>query len=136
MQISIKSRYGLRAMMYLAKAKRICSAKEISQKEKIPFDFLEKIFSKLQQQDLVKSQRGARGGYFLAKSPRKISLREILKALESEEIFSVLCKRKHYFSKKKCPIKRVWKKIQETLNSTLNSITLADLVDKKHEKEE
>ncbi|MCD6270578.1 Rrf2 family transcriptional regulator [bacterium] len=131
MQISIRSRYGLRAMVYLAKAQRTCSAKEICQKEEIPFDFLEKIFSRLQQAGLIKSQRGARGGYFLAKPPRKISIREILRALENEEIFSVLCKRKHRFSKKKCPIKKVWKRIRETLSSTLEKITLADLCEKK-----
>ena len=128
MQISIKSRYGLRAMVYLAKAERICSAKEISQKEKIPFDFLEKIFSKLQQNGLIKSQRGTGGGYFLAKSPQKINVREILRVLEHKEIFPVLCKRKHCFSKKKCPIRSVWKKIQKSLNSTLDAITLADLI--------
>ncbi len=128
MQISIKSRYGLRAMVYLAKTERTCSVKEISQEEKIPFDFLEKIFSELQQKGLVKSQRGARGGYFLAKSPQKISAREILKTLENKEIFSVTCRRKHCFFKKKCPVKSVWEKIQETLNSTLDTITLADLI--------
>jgi len=134
MQISIKSRYGLRAMVYLAKAKKTCSAKEISQKEKIPFDFLEKIFSKLQQHGLVNSRRGVNGGYLLAKSPRKISIGEILKALENKEIFQVLCKKKRYPSRKKCPIREVWEKIKENLNSTLNSITLADLVDKKYAK--
>ena len=128
MQISIKSRYGLRAMVYLARAERICSAKEISQKEKIPFDFLEKIFSKLQQNGLIKSRRGTGGGYFLSKSPRKINVREILMVLEHKEIFPVLCKRKHCFPKKKCPIRNVWKKIQKSLNSTLDAITLAHLI--------
>ena len=49
MQISIKARYGLRAMVYLAKVGRTCSVKEISQKENIPFDFLEKIISRLEK---------------------------------------------------------------------------------------
>lgn len=128
MQISIKSRYGLRAMVYLARVERVCSVKEISQKEKIPFDFLEKIFSKLQHDGLIKSQRGVGGGYFLAKPPQRISVREILKVLENKEIFSVLCKRKHHSSQKKCPIKSVWKKIQKNLNFTLDAITLADLI--------
>jgi len=114
-------------MVHIAKVKKVCSAKEISQKEKIPFDFLEKIFSKLQQKGLVKSQRGARGGYFLAKPPQKISVREIIGALENKEIFSVTCKRKHCFSKKKCPVKKVWKKIKKNLSSTLEEITLVDL---------
>ena len=131
MQISIKSRYGLRTMVYLAKTKRICSAKEISQKEKIPFDFLEKIFSRLQKEGLVKSQKGPRGGYFLDKSPKKISVREILRVFENKEIFSIQCKRKRYLSKKKCPIKNIWRQIHQILNSTLEKITLADLCEKK-----
>jgi len=131
MQISIKSRYGLRAMVYLAKTKKVCSVKEISQKEKIPFDFLEKIFSQLQKKGLVNSQRGVGGGYFLDKSPKKISVKEILGALENKEIFSIQCKRKHHFSKKKCPIKKIWKRIQQVLNSTLEKITLADLCENK-----
>jgi len=118
-------------MVYLAKAKRVCSVKEISQKEKIPFDFLEKIFSKLQKEGLVKSQRGPRGGYFLDKSPKKISVREILRVFENKEIFSIQCKRKRYLSKKKCPIKNIWRQIHQILNSTLEKITLADLCEKK-----
>ena len=74
----------LRSIVYSAKAGRTCSVKEISQKEKIPFDFLEKIFSELQQEGLIKSRKEARGGYFLAKSPRKISVREILVVLENK----------------------------------------------------
>jgi len=127
MQISIRSRYSLRAMVYLAKAQKTCSAKEISQKEKIPFNFLEKIFLKLQREGLIKSRKGVKGGYFLAKPPQRISIREILKVSEDKEIFSVRCKKRHYPSKKKCPIKKVWKKIQKTLNSALDAITLADL---------
>jgi Rrf2 family protein len=64
MQVSIKSRYGLRAMVYLAKAKRICSTREISQKENTPFNFLEKIISKLEKEGLAKAKRGSQGDIF------------------------------------------------------------------------
>lgn len=129
MKISNRSRYGLRAMVYLAKNKRICSIKEISQKENIPFDFLEKIVSKLEKEGLVKAQRGFQGGYRLAYSPQKISVGKILKTLEST-IFSISCKKdsSSQRKKKKCPIKNVWKKIQNTLTSTLDSVTLADVI--------
>ena len=131
MRISTRSRYGLRAMAYLARAGRVCSAKEISQKEKIPFDFLEKIFSKLQKENLVKSQKGAKGGYLLARPPQKISVGEILRVLEGKEIFSVFCRKKRCLSQKKCPIRDVWEKIQEVLNSTLEETTLLDLTKRK-----
>ena len=130
MKISNKSRYGLRAMVYLAKNKKICSIKEISQKENIPFDFLEKIVSKLEKEGLVKSQRGAQGGYFLACPPQEISLGKILKTLEGT-IFSISCRKdpSSQRKKKKCPIKKVWEKIQNILTSTLDSITLADIIE-------
>lgn len=132
MKISTKSRYGLRAMFYLAKSGKICSAKEIARKEKIPFDFLEKIFSKLQKEGLIKSKRGIKGGYFLAKTPKRITVGEILKTLENKEIFSITCLKRQHLSKKKCPIRNVWDKILKVLNFTLEKITLADLI--KYEK--
>jgi len=121
-------------MVYLAKTKRICSAREISQKEKIPFDFLEKIISNLKNKGLVKAQRGANGGYFLVLRPDEISLGKILKVLEAP-ILTVSCQRKTkgYLQsrKKKCVLKDVWIKTEKILNTTLNSITLADLIDEK-----
>ena len=74
MRVSKKTQYGLRAMVYLAKyssKEKICPLKEISQKEDIPFDFLEKIISELQTARLVKAKKGVQGGYFLTKHPKK-----------------------------------------------------------------
>ena len=77
MQISKKSQYGLRALVYLAKeasSDTVCSIKEISKAEDIPFDFLEKILSELEKEDLVKAKKGAQGGYFLNKKPKQITV--------------------------------------------------------------
>jgi len=136
MRISNRSRYGLRAIVYLANNKKICSIKEISEKENIPFGFLEKIVSKLEKGNLVKAQRGSRGGYYLACSPKEISIEKILKTLE-DTMFSIPCKKDCSYQRrrKKCPVKNVWEKIQDALNSTLSSITLADLINDKHNKE-
>ena len=135
MRVSKKSQYGLRAMVYLAsvfsKKNNIRSLKEISQKENISFDYLEKIISQLEKKGLVGAKRGIRGGYFLKRSPQKISVGEIISTLEST-MFPVKClaKEKRYNCprKKTCKTVNVWKKVQEVLNSTLNSITLADLL--------
>jgi len=122
-------------MVYLAsvfgKKNNIRSLKEISQKENISFDYLEKIISQLEKKGLVRSKRGIRGGYSLKRSPQKISVGEIINTLEST-MFPVKClaKEKRYNCprKKTCKTVNVWKKVQEVLNSTLNSITLADLL--------
>lgn len=122
-------------MVYLANPRlrnKACPLKKISEEEGIPFNFLEKIFSKLKKADLVEAEKGVQGGYFLVRSPQKITVGEIIKVLEGT-IAPVLCiakeQEKRYFCprKKKCKTKNVWREIRDTLNSTLNSITLADL---------
>jgi Rrf2 family protein len=131
-KISKKSQYGLRAMLFLAKnydpfggAKQVCSTKKISKEEGIPFDFLEKIISKIERADLVKSKKGILGGYFLAKSPKKINVREVISVLE-DNIKSVDC---GLCSKlETCSAKNVWQKLDASFNKTLNSITLAELI--------
>jgi len=136
MKISAKTQYGLRAMVYLAKTRKISSLKEISENEKIPFDFLEKIISKLEKAKLVKSKRGAQGGYALSRPSSKITTGEIIKILEGT-IAPVLCIAEEKSKKfdcpheKKCLTKNVWKKVQDALNETLNSIILADLINEK-----
>ena len=125
-------------MVYLAHPcfkNNVCSLKKISQDEEIPFDFLEKIFLKLKKSHLISAKKGIQGGYFLAKKPEKIKVSQIIKVLEGT-MAPVSCiakeKEKRIFCprEKKCLTKNLWRKIAETLNQTLNSITLADLIRK------
>ena len=129
-KISTKSQYGLRAMVYLAKCqKRICPLKEISRKEGISFDYLEKIISKLEKANLVKAKKGVEGGYFLAKPAKKIKAGDIVRILEGRtNLVKCLPGGCYCPREKKCLTKNFWGKIQKTLDSVLNSITLADLV--------
>jgi Rrf2 family cysteine metabolism transcriptional repressor len=132
LRISTRSQYGLRAMIYLAKYQdKICPLKVISKKESISFDYLEKIISKLEKAGLIKAKKGVQGGYFLGRSPLKIKIGEIIRVLEGEKGL-VKCLAKNYrcpFAEK-CLSKKFWGKIQNSLNSTLNSVTLADLIKK------
>jgi Rrf2 family protein len=130
MKISTRSQYGLRAMVYLARffdKNKISSLKEISKAEKISFDYLEKIVSKLEKANLVESKKGVHGGYFLARSPKKIKIGEIINILEGKT-FLVKCISQSCPREKKCLTKSFWQKIQNSLNSALNSLTLADLI--------
>jgi len=131
-RFSTKSQYGLRAMTYLAKnPRRILSLKEISKKEGISFDYLEKILSKLEKAKLIRAKKGARGGYFLVKSASKIKTGDIIRTLEGRTILVKCLPRGCYCPReKKCLTKSFWGKIQKTLDSALNSITLADLIRK------
>jgi len=128
-KISTKSQYGLRAMVYLARQNKICSLKEISKNENIPFDYLGKILTELEKAKFIKSKKGFQGGYFLAKKPSKIKIGEIIKILE-KEFFLVKCIKGFCPREKNCLAKNFWKKIQKVFISTLNSITLSDLIKK------
>ena len=137
MKISKKSQYGLRAMVYLAKVfkkDKVFPLREIAKKEGISFDYLEKIISKLKKAGFLKVKRGVRGGYFLAKSPAKIKIGEIIKTLEGTiGLVKCIAKGQKYYCprEKKCLTKNFWKRIQDSLNFALNSITLADLIKRK-----
>lgn len=124
-------------MVYLTKVfkkDKVFPLREIAKKEDISFDYLEKIISKLEKANLVKSKKGVQGGYSLARPPAKIKIGEIIKTLEGETYLVKCIARKQRFicpREKKCLTRNLWKKIQEVLNSALNSITLADLIQTK-----
>lgn len=133
-RVSTRSQYGLRAMVCLAKAHReICPLRVIAKKEGLSFDYLEKIIAKLVKAKLIKTKKGAKGGYSLTRNPSRIKIGEIIRALEGKDglvscitdkgVKSVACP-----MSKECLARNFWVKIQKSLNSTLNSITLADLI--------
>lgn len=84
--ISTKGVYGLTAMYELSKHERETpmQIKEISSNANIPQNYLEQLLSKLRRAELVKSIRGAKGGYILAKEPEDIIVKDILIALEDD----------------------------------------------------
>lgn len=123
-QVSKKSQYGLRAITYLAKVKRVASLKEMAKAEAIPFDFLEKIVSKLEKAGLLKSKKGSQGGYTLAKNPGEINAKDIVDALENTTAVDCSFCGKY----RECLAKNVWKKIDGSISKTLKSITLANLI--------
>lgn len=135
MKISKKAQYALTAMVHLArkKAQKVAglgrgrnavSIREISNIEKVPFEFLSKIFSVLEKAGLVRAIYGSNGGYVLAKSPGKISAMDIVQLLEKVNTVDCrLCAKS-----RKCLTKSVWGRVDLAVNKTLSSITLADLV--------
>lgn len=128
LKISTRSQYGLLAMAYLARNnKKVLSLQKISEAEGIPFDYLEKIISQLKKKNLVKSKKGFSGGYFLTKNPSKIKVGEIIRTLD-EEIALVKCLKDSCPKEKDCLTKNFWEKLNENINLTLDSISLAELI--------
>jgi len=128
MKISKKTQYGLRAIIFLAKNKgEIVPLSEISKREKIPFYYLEKIFSLLEKAKLVKAKKGVQGGYFLTKDPQKIKVKKVLECLEGKtklaQCLFGFCARE-----KECSAKILWKELDKSINKTLNNINLKKLI--------
>jgi Rrf2 family transcriptional regulator, cysteine metabolism repressor len=86
MKLSNRTIYGIKLMLLLATAyeSKVVSLHEIAESENISLKFLENIISAIKKKGLVKVKRGAKGGYFLSRSAEKITMKEILNALETD----------------------------------------------------
>ena len=125
MKLSTKTYYGLRAMIRLTKEEKLCSVKEISVKERIPEKYLEKIFQELRNDGFLVSQKGAGGGYLLARPAAKIKAGDIIMALE-KEAFLTKCQASCPMARQ-CSAKTFWREMEQSFEASMGSTTLADL---------
>ena len=129
MKISTKGRYGLRAMVDLTEHQNegAIPLREISERQKISIQYLEQIFATLRKSDLVKSIRGVNGGYILNKSPEKITVGDIIIVLEGP-LAPVDCLIENECDLiDDCVTHNVWRKVQNSIEDVLDSITLQQL---------
>lgn len=127
MKLSSKSRYGLRAMVYIAERGDVVSLASVARDTATSEAYLEQLFSLLKKAGLVKSVRGANGGYKLAKAACKITIGEIVRALE-DELEIVDCISGECQSKCNCVSHKVWRTLYDAINDALDSITLAGVL--------
>lgn len=117
-------------MIFLAKNNgKVFSLKEVSKREGIPFDYLEKIISRLKRANLVLAKKGIKGGYFLARPSSKIKIGQIIKALEKRK-HQIKCLFSYCPRENICSAKIFWKKLERAINFTLNSTKLSQLIKK------
>lgn len=134
MKISTKGRYGLRLMLDLASeySGELVPLKEIAARQGLSDKYLEQIITPLNKSGLVKSVRGSRGGYKLAKQPERITVGEVLRVLEGS--FSpVSCVDDNGESCERsanCPSFTLWKEIKESIEQIVDNRTLADIINK------
>lgn len=131
MKISTKGRYGLRAILDIAinSEGESITLKSIADRQGISETYLEQLIPSLKKAGLVKSVRGAQGGYLLAHPASEISVGQILRALEGS-MAPVACidNTEICGAKDACVSRMVWDKIQDSINNTIDAITLLDLV--------
>jgi len=135
MRLSTRSRYGTRLILELALRydEGPVYLKEISSVQELSSKYLGQLIIPLKIAGIVKSSRGAHGGYYLAKSPDKIKMSEVIKALEGP-VFLVDCLENPDICNRTtdCITRFFWNEINETLNEKLESITLFDMVERCH----
>jgi len=132
MKLSSRTRYGIRAMLELAfeYGKKPLQIKSIADRENISNKYLEQLIAMLKSAGLVRSVRGPRGGYMLAKPPQEISLKDIFVTLEGP-ITSVDCLKHSEFTPNctDCATRQIWNEIQDAISNVLSSKTLRDLLE-------
>ena len=138
MKLSTKIRYGTRAILELASrfGEGPIELKEIARSQEISIKYLEQVIIPLRTAGIVKSARGSKGGYSLAKPPSEICLFDVVETLEGPLYLvdcikdSKLCRRSS-----SCVPRDIWSEVSDALHRVLKSITLEEMVRRKIEKE-
>jgi len=137
MKLSTKGRYGARLMLDLAvhHGKGQVLLKDIAKRQEISEKYLGHLMPPLKAVGLINSSRGAHGGYSLNKSPKKITLGQIVRAVEGDmsivECVSSpdVCDRVDF-----CVTRDIWNEISKKVADVLDSVTLQDMVAKHNKK--
>lgn len=131
MKISTRGRYGTRLMVELAKegSDHPVPLSKIAKRQEISVKYLEQLIIPLKRAGLIKSVRGARGGYILSMSPSEISMARILEVLENG-LFFVRCVElpEECDRSATCITRNLWSFLQDAFYQRLDSLTLADVV--------
>ncbi|MEL7039133.1 MAG: Rrf2 family transcriptional regulator [Cyanobacteria bacterium J06592_8] len=128
-ELSCKSQYALLALLELAAhypQGEPCQIRQIAQQHNIPERYLEQLLATLKRSGLVRSQRGAKGGYLLAKEPSQITLLDVVICLEGQ----IASSPEQNHSLESQIIGEVWQEAHQIANSVLQKYTLKDLCEK------
>jgi len=138
MKISTKIRYGTRAMLELAchYGEGPIELREIAKREDISLKYLEQVIVPLRTAGLVKSARGSKGGYSLAKHPSEIYLKDLVETLDGPlNLIECLKDPKVCQKVPSCITRDIWQEVSEAIDGIFHSVTLEDMVHRKKEKE-
>ncbi len=134
MQVSARADYAMRAVAELARAaieeEGPVKGERLSEEQGIPRKFMENILLDLKHSGIVRTQRGAAGGYWLAHPPAEVSLADIFRAVEGPlaNIRGEFPETVEYKGAAK-PLREVWIAVRANLRAVLETVTLADLVE-------
>jgi Rrf2 family protein len=132
MKISTKGRYALRLMLDLAMqaGDEYIPLKQVSERQEVSVKYLEQIINILVKAGYVKGVRGSKGGYKLAGSPESYTVGMILRLTEGS-LMPVAClddENNECPRHNECMTLPLWKKLNDAINSVVDNVTLADLI--------
>ena len=130
MRLTTKGRFAVTAMVDLAmrQTRGPVTLAAISERQHISLSYLEQLFGRLRRRSLVNSVRGPGGGYNLAREAERISVAEIIAAVD-EPIDATQCEgRENCHEDKRCMTHDLWATLTKKMNDYLSSVSLADLV--------
>jgi len=134
MRVTTWAEYGLIVSIHLARraGHGPVAARELSEQERLPHDYVEQILLRLRRAHIVDSVRGAKGGYLLAREPQAVSVKDVIQASE-HVTFEVNCDLHRVDDERcdpgtACSIRPVWRLLERRINDLLAGITLADLL--------
>lgn len=134
MKLSTRGRYGVRAMFELAcnYGHGPMTLRTIAEKQGVSESYLEQLLASLRKSGLIRSTRGAQGGYQLSRSPEQISVGDVIRILEGPiapvecvSEFSSVCS-----NSDKCVTRLIWKEVKECIENVFDNITLQDMCNK------
>lgn len=136
MRVTTWTEYSLIISIHLARQGRRgatpVAARELAEVERLPGDYVEQILLRLRRAGIVESVRGAKGGYFLARDPAAITVRDVMAASE-HQTFEMNCENHPVDADRcspgtQCVIRPVWQALQRRIDDFLAGVTLADLL--------
>ncbi len=131
MRITRETDYGIRCVLYLASRTNGAVAEEISETQGIPKAFTPKVMQKLKKAGIVRSTRGVKGRYFLAKRPEEITLYDVVEVLNGPLGLNIcVVDRKSCDRVDKCSVHPVWMELTERFIEALKSHTIESLKNK------
>lgn len=133
MKLSTKGKYGLYAMLFLARheGEGPQSLKAIAEAG-TPEAYLEQLLGSLRRAELVSTVRGAQGGYRLSRPAEEITARDVLEAVEGPFHLSDCVGEESACARQEdCPAREAWEYLTDQFNALLSGITLRDILDKK-----
>jgi len=132
MKLTRAAEYAIRGTLGLAlhaKSRTPVLVSQIAEEQEVSPAFLAKIFQQLVKAGIVKSHRGVKGGFTLAQDPYRITIRDVMEAVEGPTALNQClvhvnpCKRANG-----CPVAEIWRKAQESMLAVLDSSSIGELV--------